>query len=61
MSHVRPQTSLLLFTKPVNTPLLWDFDKPVGPEGFGELKNCIKPKLNISGSHQSFVLFPIFI
>ena len=28
--YARPLNSLFLFSKPGNTPLLWDFDEPLG-------------------------------
>ena len=64
--YARPPNSQLLFSKPGNTPLLLDFDKPPGPLDKVKSKKFIKPKMNVSGAPSSSVLyktpkFPTFI
>ena len=55
--YARPPNSQLLFSKPGKAPLLEDFDQPTGPPGCVKSKSSIKPKVTVSGSPTSFVLY----
>ena len=55
--NARPPHSQLLSCKPGNEPISWDFDKPVEPQYWVKLNSCRKPKLIVSETPSSFVLF----